>query len=152
MFWLFFRLFYRDPLGTLFGCFSAVFNVRAFGTSVGGRRDCNSKSHDSMRSCGRRGPVLLFGFWICLSVGKLLSPGTSFLLLPGLGGLERTERSLVLLLISLSSRPTKPKLLERSLQRSTLALFCPTCHVKCLVFFLSLPRLIDFPLAFVQLD
>ena len=22
-----FRLFYRDPLGTLFGCFSAVFNV-----------------------------------------------------------------------------------------------------------------------------
>ena len=24
----FFRLFYRDPLGTLFGCFSAVINVR----------------------------------------------------------------------------------------------------------------------------
>ena len=32
-----FRLFYRDPLGTLFGCFQC----RAFATSVGGRRDCN---------------------------------------------------------------------------------------------------------------
>ena len=30
-----FRLLYRDPLGTLFGCFQC----RAFGTSVGGRRD-----------------------------------------------------------------------------------------------------------------
>ena len=37
-----FRLFYRDPLGTLFGCFSAVFQCRAFGTSVGGRGDCNT--------------------------------------------------------------------------------------------------------------
>ena len=27
----------RDPLGTLFGCFQC----RVFGTSVGGRRDCN---------------------------------------------------------------------------------------------------------------
>ena len=35
-----FRLCYRDPLGTLFGCFQC----RAFGTSVGGRRDCNPSS------------------------------------------------------------------------------------------------------------
>ena len=35
-----FRLFYRDPLGTLFGCFSAVFNVGHFNwPSVAGRRD-----------------------------------------------------------------------------------------------------------------
>ena len=34
-----FRLFYRDPLGTLFGCFQC----RAFGTSVGGRRDCKAR-------------------------------------------------------------------------------------------------------------
>ena len=38
-----FRLFYRDPLGTLFGCFFGCFQCRAFGTSVGGRRDCNPK-------------------------------------------------------------------------------------------------------------
>ena len=36
-----FRLFYRDPPGTLFGCFSGCFQCRAFGTSVAGRRDCN---------------------------------------------------------------------------------------------------------------
>ena len=34
-----FRLLYRDPLGTLFGCFQC----RAFGTSVGGRRDCKPR-------------------------------------------------------------------------------------------------------------
>ena len=35
-----FRLLYRDPLGTLFGCFSAVFNVGHLAPSVGGRGDC----------------------------------------------------------------------------------------------------------------
>ena len=44
VFRLFFRLFYRDPLGTLFGCFFGCFQCRAFGTSVGGRRDCNISS------------------------------------------------------------------------------------------------------------
>ena len=43
VFWLCFRLFYCDPLGTLFGCFQC----RAFGTSVGGRRDCNPGSKHS---------------------------------------------------------------------------------------------------------
>ena len=42
VFRLFFRLFYRDPLGTLFSCFSDVFNVGNFGTSVDGRRDCKT--------------------------------------------------------------------------------------------------------------
>ena len=37
-----FRLFYRDPLGTLFGCFFGCFQCRAFGTSVAGRGDCNT--------------------------------------------------------------------------------------------------------------
>ena len=39
-----FRLVYRDPLGTLFGCFSAVFNVGHLATSVAGRRDCKPTS------------------------------------------------------------------------------------------------------------
>ena len=34
-----FRLFYRDPPGTLFGCFFGCFQCRAFGASVAGRRD-----------------------------------------------------------------------------------------------------------------
>ena len=39
-----FWLVYSDPLGTLFGCFFGCFQCRAFGTSVDGRRDCNSLS------------------------------------------------------------------------------------------------------------
>ena len=35
-----FRLLYRDPLGTLFGCFSAVFNVGHLAPLVGGCGDC----------------------------------------------------------------------------------------------------------------
>ena len=37
-----FRLFERDPLGTFFGCFPAVFKCRASGTSVDGNRDWNN--------------------------------------------------------------------------------------------------------------
>ena len=44
-----FRLFYRDPLGTLFGCFQC----RAFGTSVGGRGDCKPWQVFSVQSGGR---------------------------------------------------------------------------------------------------
>ena len=46
-----FQLFYRDPLGTFFGCFQC----RAFGTSVGGHRDCKFRCFSSplqKRRCG----------------------------------------------------------------------------------------------------
>ena len=43
-----FRLFYRDPLGTLFGCFQC----RAFGTSVAGRRDCKQRGCKKLQNKG----------------------------------------------------------------------------------------------------
>ena len=43
------RLLYRDPLGTLFGCFQC----RAFGTSAGGRGDCDPKGpRDPLQGAG----------------------------------------------------------------------------------------------------
>ena len=71
-----FRLFYRDPLGTLFGCFFGCFQCRAFGTSVAGRRDCNTKIYANLV------------FQVCISLLRCFrasgAPARKILVYPGM--------------------------------------------------------------------